>query len=61
MVDEEAIGPSRLLKRTVSCFGKAKPLNQLTSYMDCHSVRYPKPVGQLVTRLGLCCCSGLAV
>ena len=29
---------SRLLKRTVSCFREDKPFNQLTSYMDCHSV-----------------------
>ena len=31
LVDEEAIGPSRLLKRTVICFGKAKPFYLLTS------------------------------
>ena len=61
LVDEEAIGPLRLLKRTVSCFGKAKPFNLLTSYRDCHSVWYTKPVGQLVTRLGLCSRSRLAV
>ena len=61
LVDEEAIGPSRLLKRTVSCFGKAKLFNLLTLYRDCHIIRYPKPVGQLVTWLGLCCRSGLAV
>ena len=61
LVDEEAIGPSRLLKRTVSCFEKSKQFNLLTSYRDCHIVRYPKPIGQLVTRIGLCCRSGLAV
>ena len=61
LVDEEAIGPSRLLKRNVSCFSKAKPFNLLTSYRDCHSVRYTKPVGQLVTRIGLCSNSSLAV
>ena len=60
-VEEEDIGPSRLLKRTVSCFGKAKPFNLLTSIRDCHSVRYTKSVGQLVTRLGLCGCGGLPV
>ena len=39
LFDEETKGPSHLLKRTVSCFGKAKPFNQLTSYRDCHIVR----------------------
>ena len=34
LVDEEAIGPLRLLKRTMSGFGKAKPFNLLTSYRD---------------------------
>ena len=43
LVDEEDTGPSCLLKRTVSCLCKAKPFNQLTSYRDCHSVRYPNP------------------
>ena len=61
LVDKEAIGPSRLLKRTVICFSKAKPFNLLTSIRDCHSVRYTKPVRKLVTRLGLCSCRGLAV
>ena len=60
-VDKGAIGPSRLLKKTVKFFGKAKPFNLLTSYRDCHSVRYKKPIEQLVTRLGLCSHSGLAV
>ena len=61
LVDKESIGPSRLLKRNVSCFGKAKQFNLLTSYRYCHSVQYPKPVRQLVTRLGLCSRSSLAV
>ena len=61
MVEKEAIGPSRLLKRTVSCFGKAKLFNILTSYRDYHRVRYTKPVGQLVNQIGLCSLSGLAV
>ena len=61
MVDEEAIGPSRLLKRTVSCFGKAKPFNLPTSIRDCHIARYTKPVVQLATPLGMCSRSGLAV
>ena len=41
LVDKEAIGPLRSLKRTVSCFGEAKPFNLLTLVRDCHSVRYP--------------------
>ena len=61
LVDKESIGPLRSLKRTVSCFEKAKPFNILTSIRDCHSVRYIKSVGQLVTRLGMCSRSGLAV
>ena len=61
LVDKEAIGPLRLLRRTVSCFGKAKPFNLLTSIMNFHSVQYTKTAGQLVTRLGMCGHSGLAV
>ena len=49
MVEEEAIGTLSLLKRAVSCFGKAKPFNLLTLIRDCHRVRYTKTVGQLVT------------
>ena len=40
LVDEEDIGPSRLLKRTVSCFGKAKLFYLLTLIRECHSVQY---------------------
>ena len=61
LVDKKAIGTLRLLKMTLSCFGKAKPFNMLTLYRDCHSVRYAKPVRQLVTQIGLCSHSGLAI
>ena len=61
LFEEEAIRPPHLLKRTVCCFGNAKPFNLLTSYRDFHSVRYTKPIRQLVTRLGLCSRIGFAV
>ena len=61
LVDKEVRRPSRLLKRTMSCFGNAKPFNLLTSYRDFHSVRYTKPVRQLVTGIGQCSRVGLAV
>ena len=50
---KEAIGPLRLLKRTVSCFGKAKPLRQhrpsrVTSCpTDLDTIRYINPCTRL--------------
>ena len=60
-VDEEAIGPSRLLKRTMSCFGKGKPLNLLTLTQGSTILSGNQSGRQLATRLGLCSRSGLAV
>ena len=61
MVDKEAIGPSRSPKSTVSCFGKAKPFYLLTLTQGSPILYGTQSVGQLVTRLGLCSCSGLTV
>ena len=60
-IEEEAIGPSRLLKRTVSCFGKGKPFYLLTLIQGSTIPYGIQSVGQLVTRIGLCSCSDLPV
>ena len=61
MVDEEAIGPLHSPKRTVCCFGEGKPLYLLTLIQGLTILYGNQSVGQLVTRLGLCSCSGLPV
>ena len=61
LVDEEAIGPSCLLKITVSCFGKGKPFYLLT-YIQGSTIAYGiQSVVQLVTQLGLFSRSGFPV
>ena len=61
MVDKEAVGPSRSPKRTMSCFGKGKPLYLLTLIQGSTILYGTQSVRQLVTRLGLCSRSGLPV
>ena len=61
MVDEEAIGPSRSPKRTVSCFGEVKPLYLLTLIQVSTILYGTQSFRQLVTRLGLCSRIGLPV
>ena len=61
MVDEEAIGPSRSPKRTVFCFGEGKPFYLLTLIQGSTILYGTQSVGQLVTRLGICCRRGLPV
>ena len=60
-VYKESIGPLRLLKRTVSCFGKAKPFYLLTLIQGSTILYSTQSVGQLVPWLGLCSRSGLPV
>ena len=54
LVDKDAIGPLRSLKRTVTCFGKGKPFYLLTLIQGSTILYSTQSVGQLVTRLGLC-------
>ena len=61
LVEEEAIGFSHSPKRTVSCFGKGKPLYLLTMIQGSTILYGTQYVGQLVTRLVLCSSSGLPV
>ena len=61
MVDEEAIGPSRSLKRTVRCFGKGKSLYLLTLVQGSTIAYGIQSVGKLVARLGMCSRNGLPV
>ena len=61
MVDKEAVGPSRSPKRTVFCFGEGKPFYLLTLIQGSTILYGTQSVGQMVTRLGLCSCSGLPV
>ena len=46
--EEEDIGPSHLLKRTVNCFGKAQPFNLLTSIQGSTIAYGIQSVGQMV-------------
>ena len=61
MVDEVAVGPSRSLKRTVCCFGEGKPLYLLTLIQGSTILYGIQFVRKLVTRLGMCSCSGFPV
>ena len=61
MVEEEAIGPSRSPKRNVCCFGEGKPFYLLTLIQGSTILYGTQSVDQLVTRLGMCSCSGLPV
>ena len=61
MVGEEAVGPLRSLKRTVCCFGEGEPLYLLTLIQGSNILYGTQSLGQLVTRLGMCSCSGLPV
>ena len=53
LIDEEAIGPSRSPKSTVSCFGKGKPFYLLTLILGSTILYGTQSVVQLVTRIGL--------
>ena len=61
MVDEEAVGPMRSPKRTVSCFGEGKPFYLLTLIQGSTILYGTHSVRQLVTRIGLCSRSGFPV
>ena len=61
MVDEESVGPLCSPKSTVCCFGKGKLLYLLTLIQGSTILYGTQSVRSLVTRIGLCICSGLPV
>ena len=60
-MDEEAIGPSRSPKRTVSCFGKGEPFYLITLIQVSTILSGAQSVRQPVTWIGLCSRSGLTI